>query len=79
MGQIAALNERTQKGLFEDFLRINNLLRNGNEKHFLKETQKFLQYISKYTPIVKVNNLLDGVLVLHPNFIGASKFFRGKF
>lgn len=68
-GQITVLNERAQKGLFEDFLRINNLLKNGNEKYFLEETQKLLYYISEYTPIVKVNNLLDGVMVLHQNFI----------
>ena len=37
MGQITVLNERTQKGLFEDFLRINNLLRNSNEKFFLEK------------------------------------------
>lgn len=55
--------------MFEDFLRINNLLKNGNEKYFLEETQKLLYYISEYTPIVKVNNLLDGVMVLHQNFI----------
>lgn len=63
------LNERAQKGLFEVFLRINNLLKNGNEKYFLEETQKLLYYISEYTPIVKVNNLLDGVMVLNQNFV----------
>ena len=44
---------------------------NGNEKYFLKETQKLLHYISKYTPIIKVNNLLDGVMVLHQHFISS--------
>ena len=71
MGQITVLNERTQKGLFEDFLRINNLLRNSNEKFFLRGIQKLLHYISKYTPIIKVNNLLNGVMVLHQNFISS--------
>ena len=30
-----------------------------------------LHYISKYTPIAKVNNLLDGVMVLYQNFISS--------
>lgn len=30
-----------------------------------------LHYISKYTPIAKVNNLLNGVMVLYQNFISS--------
>ena len=69
MNEIAVLNERVKKGIFEDFLRINNLFMNGNEKYFLIETQKLLPFIENYTAIAKVNNLLDGVMVLHQNFI----------
>ena len=69
MNEIEVLNERVKKGIFEDFLRINNLFMNGNEKYFLIETQKLLPFIENYTAIAKVNNLLDGVMVLHQNFI----------
>lgn len=69
--QITRLKESAQNGLFDDFIRINKLLRNGNKKYFLNETQKLLQNISNYTPIRKVDNLLDGVMVLHQNFISS--------
>ena len=69
INEIEVLNERVKKGIFEDFLRINNLFMNGNEKYFLIETQKLLPFIENYTAIAKVNNLLDGVMVLHQNFI----------
>ncbi len=40
-------------------------------RSFFREAQKLLHYISKYTPIAKVNNLLDGVMVLYQNFISS--------
>ena len=69
MSQIVRLNENAKKGLFEDFFRINNLLQNGNEEYFLKETQKLLLNISEFTHIQNVNSLLDGFIVLHQNLI----------
>lgn len=71
MRRITALNERAQKGLFEDFLRVNTLLMNDNNDYIVKETKELLKNISEYTDIKEVNNLLDGIMVLHQNLIAS--------